>query len=60
MLVKILQKTKEDILGKTEDKGPNAQELAKTLGEIKNDEDKRNKLITLPSLLKIRLIRKSC
>ena len=45
-------KTKEDILGKTEDKGPNAQELAKTLGEIKNDEDKMKQVDNFAKFIK--------
>ena len=45
-------KTKEEILGKTEDKGPNAQELAKTLGEIKTDEDKMKKVNQVANIIK--------
>ncbi len=38
-------KTKEDIIGKSEvEKGPNAQDLAKKLGDIKTDEDKMKKV----------------
>jgi hypothetical protein len=46
-------KTKEDILSKSADeKGPNAQELAKTLGEIKADEDKMKQMNTLAGIVK--------
>lgn len=39
-------KTKDEIIGKTtgEEKGPNAQDLAKKLGDIKTDEDKMKKV----------------
>jgi len=46
-------KTKEDILSKSADeKGPNAQELAKTLGEIKADENKMKQMNTLAGIVK--------
>lgn len=46
-------KTKEDILSKgADEKGPNAQELAKTLGEIKADEDKMKQMKTLADIVK--------
>jgi hypothetical protein len=39
-----ITKTKEDIIGKAGEKGPNAQNLAKKLGDIKTDEEKMKKV----------------
>lgn len=49
----ITTKTKEEIIGKAEaEKGPNAQELAKNLGEIKGDEEMMKKVNDYVNTLK--------
>lgn len=46
-------KSKDEIIGKDkDDKGPNAQELAKTLGEIKSDEVKMKQMDSIAKIIK--------
>lgn len=49
---KDIEKKEEDILGKADDKGPNAQELAKSLGDIKADETKMKQVNDYVELIK--------
>ena len=49
---KDIQKKEEDIIGKPSDKGPNGEELAKELGEIKSDEGKMKQVKNFVDLIK--------